>query len=93
MGQRIRQAHAKAEILMTRYADLFELHEDDRIKLIGETALAGNIIGVAIDDDRVKIKRYIKKLKKRFPTVRHLATKPGIVPGTRLLQFGPPADH
>ena len=78
---------------MKRYSDLADLPENERIRIIGEAAMAGNIIGVALEDDAQKIKRYIKKLTKRFPKVRHVSTDPGIVRGTVLVRVGPLAEN
>ncbi|KKK43186.1 hypothetical protein LCGC14_3168790, partial [marine sediment metagenome] len=36
---------------MKGYSDLSNLPEDQRIKIIGEVVEAGNIIGVALEDD------------------------------------------
>lgn len=78
---------------MVKYADLADLPEDDRIAIIGKTAEAGKLIAVAIDDDPKKVKRYIKKVTKRFPKARHIATLPGLVANTVTIQFGPLAKH
>lgn len=78
---------------MKGYSDLADLPEDERIQIIGESAMAGNIIGIAIDDDDRKVRRYLKKLLKRFPGIRHIDTKPGIVPGTVIVRVGPEAKH
>lgn len=78
---------------MKGYADLADLPEDDRIKIIGEAAQAGNVIGVALDDEADKIARYIRKITDRFPDVRHISTDPGLVPDTVTLRFGPLAKH
>lgn len=78
---------------MKGYSDLADLPEDERIQIIGESAMAGNIIGIAIDDDDRKVRRYLKKLLKRFPGIRHIDTIPGIVPGTVIVRVGPEAKH
>ncbi len=78
---------------MKGYSDLADLPEDERIKIIGKAAQAGNIVGVALEDDADKIARYIGKLTKRFPKVRHVSTDPGLVPGTVLVCVGPLADN
>lgn len=78
---------------MKGYSDLADLPEDERIKIIGEAAQAGNIVGVALEDDADKIARYIEKLTSRFPKVRHVSTDPGLVPGTVLVNVGPLADN
>lgn len=78
---------------MKGYSDLASLPENERIRIIGEFAQAGNIVGAAIEDDAEKIDRYIGKVTKRFPGVRHVSTDPGIVPGTVLVRFGPLARN
>lgn len=78
---------------MKGYSDLADLPENERIRIIGEAARAGNIIGIALEDDAKKIKRYIKKLTKRFPDVRHVSTDSGLVAGTVLVRVGPLAKH
>lgn len=56
---------------MKAYADLADLPEDERIRIIGEYAMAGNQVGVPVDeegpDGYEKADRYIKKLQTRFP--------------------------
>jgi hypothetical protein len=47
------------------YADLFHLHEDARIEIIGQKAEQGERVGFFVDDD-AKADRYIKKLTERF---------------------------
>lgn len=47
------------------YADLTDLSEDDRIRIIAETAMEGKVVGFMVDDD-IKADRYIEKLK-AFP--------------------------
>lgn len=46
---------------MKAYADLADLPEDDRIRIIGESAASGQTVGFFVDDD-AKADRYIKKL-------------------------------
>ena len=78
---------------MKGYSDLADLPEDQRIKIIGEAAQAGNICGVALEDDADKIARYIEKLTSQFPKVRHISTDPGLVPGTVTVRVGPLANN
>lgn len=78
---------------MKAYADIASLPEDERIRIVGEAARAGNLVGVALEDDAEKIARYIEKITKRFPDVRHISTDPGLVTGTVLLHIGPLAKH
>ncbi len=53
---------------MKGYADLFHLHEDARIEIIGKRAASGERVGVVVEDN-AKADRYIKKLTKLFPSV------------------------
>lgn len=76
-----------------KYADLHNKTENQRIRVIGEAAKAGNIVGIALEDDEVKIARYIKKLLRRFPTVRLIDRSKGLTPDTVLLRVGPVAKH
>ncbi len=78
---------------MKGFSDLADLPEDERIQIIGAAVMAGNIIGIAIDDDDEKVARYLAKLAKRFPKVRHISTDPGLVPGTVTIRVGPEAKH
>ncbi len=72
---------------MKGYVDIAELPEDDRIALIARTAAAGNVVGVALEDDDAKIARYESKL--RADGARIIDRKPGLVAGTILLRVGP----
>lgn len=74
---------------MTVYADAFALPEDDRIELIGETAAAGALVGVIVEDD-AKADRYVKKLTERFiGRVRIVDRMKGPVKNTILIRVGP----
>lgn len=77
---------------MAKFADLADLPEDDRINIIGGAA-QWQLVAVPIDDEPAKVKRYIEKITKRFPKVRHIATVSGIVPNTVTIEFGPLAKH
>lgn len=78
---------------MKGYADLGDLPEDERIRIIGEHAAAGNLVAVPIEDEPAKIARYIRKVTTRFPTVRHVDTVAGIVPKTKTIRFAPLANN
>ena len=78
----------------TPVLDLYALSEDERIKVVGEVAVT-NITGIMLEkNEPKKIKRYIEKITKRFPTVRYIDTTD--VPNTRnlvvLVRFGPKLD-
>ena len=71
------------------YADLHDLSEDDRIKLIAETVLsAGMVTGFLVENDK-KADRYIEKLRKRFPGVDILGKMRGPTKGIILVKVGP----
>ena len=72
---------------MKAYADLADLPEDDRIRIIAETAAAGNVVAFVVDDD-AKADRYIEKLKK-FTGVRVIDRGNGPVKETVFVRVGP----
>lgn len=75
---------------MEAYADLADLPEDERIRIIAEVAAAGKIVGFVVDDDANepgKADRYIEKLK-AYP-VRFIDRKPGPVKGATIVRIGP----
>lgn len=71
---------------MKAYADLADLPEDQRIKLIAETAAAGSVVGFIVDDEQ-KADRYIEKLK-AYP-VRIVDRKPFPIGKTVMVRVGP----
>lgn len=72
---------------MKAYADLGDLPEDERIALIAATAARGNVVGVVVEDDPLKVDRYVKKLM-AYP-VRIIDRKVGPVKNTILVRVGP----
>lgn len=54
------------------FIDLHRLPEDERITVIGESALAmpGQTVGVPVDDDPGKPERYQRKLLAKYPQLR-----------------------
>lgn len=67
---------------MKAFADLADLPEDDRIRIIGETAVqTGQRIGFVVDD-AVKADRYIEKLLRLFPALTVLSYGAGPVKDT-----------
>ena len=68
------------------YADLGDLPEDERIRIIGEYAMAGNQVGVPVDeegpDGYAKADRYISKLLTRFPLLEFVSKGEGPVANT-----------
>lgn len=74
---------------MTRFADLHNMHEDDRIELIGEVAASGRVVGVFLEkNEPEKIARYIKKVTERFPHVVLLDQMDGPTKSAVTLRFG-----
>lgn len=71
---------------MKAFADLADLPEDDRIKVIARTAAEGEIVGFIVDDD-AKADHYIDKLM-AYP-VRIIDRGRGPVRGTVLVRVGP----
>lgn len=65
------------------YADLAGLPEDDRIRIIGEYAMAGNQVAVPVDeegsDGYEKADRYVSKLLTRFPLLEFVSKGKGPV--------------
>jgi hypothetical protein len=75
----------------TPYLDMYTLPEDKRIQLIGDIACT-KVTGVMLEKNELaKIARYIEKVTKRFPEVRHIDTTD--VPDTKnlivMVRFGP----
>lgn len=68
---------------MKGYADLADLPEDERICIIGECAMAGNQVGVPVDeegsDGYEKADRYVEKLLARFPLLEFVSKGKGPV--------------
>ena len=63
---------------MKTFADLADLPEDDRIRVIGETAESGDRVGFFVDDD-AKADRYIRKLTKWYPRVEVVERKKDVL--------------
>ena len=74
------------------FADVADLSEDDRIDVIGRTAIEKNqVVGCVVDAaPAAKADRYIDKLRAKFPTLQILHRGPGPTPGTTLIKVGPP---
>lgn len=71
---------------MKAFADLADLPEDERIRMIAATAESGQIVGFVVDDD-TKADRYIVKLG-AYP-VRVIDRGVGPVANTVLVRVGP----
>ncbi len=63
------------------FADLADLPEDRRITIIGQAAMAGNVVGVCVDADHGKADRYVRKLLERFPDLEEAGRSAGPVAG------------
>lgn len=66
---------------MKGYADLADLPEDQRITIIGQTAMKGGVIAVCVDADPGKADRYVRKLLTRFPELEEVERFAGPVAG------------
>lgn len=82
------------------FYDMYELEEDARIKLIGETVMCKKHdsasaepikIAVMVDhENSTKADRYIQKLKERYPGIRVVSRACGPVPNTETFCLSPP---
>lgn len=71
------------------YADLADLSENQRIKIIGHrAAVLREVVGVALETDRKKIDRYRRKLEEAYPGLLEFQESP-LLPGTTLLRVTP----
>lgn len=75
------------------YSDLSALTEDERISVIGRVVdanrqITGFTVGVAMEDDKKKIDKYVRKLLDRFPELVVRSKEKGLVPNTVLLRVG-----
>jgi hypothetical protein len=68
------------------FADLADLPEDDRIRIIAEAVEAGQVVGFFVDDDP-KADRYIRKLGARVRVIERKANV--LVKGTVFVKVGP----
>lgn len=81
---------------MNQPPPLFDLHavpEDERIRLIGETAMTGKVVGFMVDEGDGKPERYLEKLKQKFPTITVYSRQPGPVEGVVFIKVGPPRQR
>jgi hypothetical protein len=73
---------------MTKYADLHEITEDERIAMIAASAQE-KLVGVILEkDEPEKVARYIEKLTTKY-SVRHVDTVPGPFSRVVLVRFAP----
>lgn len=65
-----------------KYADLADLDEDTRIKVIAQTAIrTKKTIGIIVEDD-AKADRYIEKLTAWYPAIKVIERGPGPIENT-----------
>ena len=76
-----RGVHVKA------YIDAHNLPEDERIKLMGEMAMQGKVVGFVVEDDD-KANRYVRKFRQWFPDLIEEQRGPGPVPNTVFVRIG-----
>lgn len=78
---------------MPVYKDIADEEEDERIRQIGEAAMAQRkIVGFITDDKPGKADRYIAKLRERYPGIHVFCQLPGPVPETVFVKVGPPVN-
>jgi hypothetical protein len=69
------------------YADLADLPEDERIRIIIATVANGKTVAVCVDDHAAKIERYKRKLAASGGVI--LSTTKGPVKGAVTITVGP----
>ena len=82
---------------MKGFADIADFDEDTRIDMIGKATMSGKqtsgekplVIGFVVENHS-KADRYVKKLQKKFPTIRIIDRFDGPVPNTVTVRVGPP---
>lgn len=73
---------------MTKYADLADLPENDRIKAIGNLAMKGEVVGFVVETEG-KANRYLKKLRRWFPKVVEIERKKDVpIPNVWFVRVG-----
>lgn len=75
---------------MPLFVGISDLDEDDRIRVIGETAVNQRQITGFFVDDATTADRYIAKLKAQFPSIRITFNGPGPSANTHLVKVEPP---
>ena len=77
------------------FADIADFGEDYRIKIIGETVMNQKKIVAFVTDSKPpsKVKRYITKLKERFPGIVIIDQFDGPTPGCVSVRVGPPVSE
>ena len=73
---------------MTQFADLADLPEDERIRIIADRAKT-SVVGFFVDDDE-KADRYIKKLGNRVRVIDRHSNTP--IRGTVFVKVGPRSE-
>lgn len=76
---------------MTKFQDLGDREEDERIDIIAHTITAHRmIVGFVVEND-AKADRYVRKLQEKA-RVRVLGRYPGPSPNTVMVRVGPPSE-
>lgn len=65
---------------MTRFLDVADFDEDDRITMIGRQVTKYKKMVAFIVEDNEKADRYMRKLKKKFPTIKEIGRGKGPMP-------------
>lgn len=65
----------------TRYADLFDASESERIAVIGTTAMQDQLVAFVVETDQ-KASRYMRRLAKSYPHVVEVDRSPGPIANT-----------
>lgn len=79
--------------MVTRFHDLADSPEDDRIEAIGYKTMHGTgTVMFVTDDEPGKADRYIEKLQHRFPGIRLVSRGSGPVKGTVWVKVAPPVQ-
>jgi len=70
------------------FFDLASLPEDERIEIIGNQVMGGELtVGIYVDDEPGKADRYIEKIQARFPGIEVIGRGAGMVKGTILIRL------
>lgn len=76
------------------YIDLENFKEDQRIQVIGQTAMdrPGVVVGLVTNSESGKAERYIAKIQEWFPQLVITHKGPGPVAGTTLVKLTRPVS-
>lgn len=86
--------------MVKAFLDTHRLNENDRIEIIGGSVMNAPasstekpVMNGFIVETEEKADRYIRKLQKRFPSIRIIDRGPGPTAGTILVRVGPPLSR